>query len=401
MSSNRRQVPLNKKKMVKIAIVITIVLAVLLVLMQVLKKKVGDEFGNEEEIEVLTAEVTMGSISTTISGSGSLEYEEADEVSIPQTVEINEIYVQAGDTVKEGDILASVNSASVVTAMNEVQEELDTLDEELSEVSEEDAEDKITAGVDGRVKKIYVKDEEDVADAMYDHQALMLISVDGYMAVDVSTDALTKGEEVTVKTSGGKKYTGTVDSVWVGSSVMTSMMAEEEEAPSYVLGETTLCALTPDDGVKVDITIDELDILAISMGQECEITMDAFPGQSFAGKVSGIGQSGTNSGGNAKYTVTISMTKETDMLLGMNASVRLVMNTEKDVLIIPEEALVEQEGKVFVYTEYDEKTDELDGITEVATGLSDGQNVQITEGLESGQEYCYRYADTISYSFVR
>lgn len=120
MSSNRRQVPLNKKKMVKIAIVITIVLAVLLVLMQVLKKKVGDEFGNEEEIEVLTAEVTMGSISTTISGSGSLEYEEADEVSIPQTVEINEIYVQAGDTVKEGDILASVNSASVVTAMNQV-----------------------------------------------------------------------------------------------------------------------------------------------------------------------------------------------------------------------------------------------------------------------------------------
>ena len=220
MSSIRRQVSFNKKKMVKIAVVIAIVLVVLLILMQVLKKKVGDEFGNNEEVEVLTAEVTMGSISTTISGSGSLEYEDADEIAIPQTVEINEIYVQAGDTVAEGDILASVNSASVVAAMNEVQEELDALDEQLSKVSEEETEDKITSGVDGRVKKIYVKDEEDVADAMYDHKALMLISVDGYMAVDVSTDALVKGDEVTVKTSGGKKYTGTVDSVWAGKATI-------------------------------------------------------------------------------------------------------------------------------------------------------------------------------------
>jgi len=168
MSSIRRQVPLNKKKLVKIALVFVAILAVLLVLMQVLKKKVGDEFGNDEEVEVLSAEVSVGSISTTISGSGSLEYEDADEISIPQTVEINDIYVQAGDTVEEGDILASVNSASVVVAMNEVQEELDALDKQLSEVSEGDVEDTITSGVDGRVKKIYVKDEEDVADACVD-----------------------------------------------------------------------------------------------------------------------------------------------------------------------------------------------------------------------------------------
>lgn len=81
MSSIRRQVPLNKKKMAKIGIIFVIVLAILLILMQVLKKKVGDEFGNEEEVEVLSAEVSVGSISTTISGSGSLEYEDADTIS--------------------------------------------------------------------------------------------------------------------------------------------------------------------------------------------------------------------------------------------------------------------------------------------------------------------------------
>lgn len=220
MSSIRRNLPLNNKKVVKIALAIVVLLVALLILVQVLRNKVSDEFGDKDESEVQTAEVTIGSISTTISGSGSLEYEESDEITISQTVEVNEIYVKAGDTVEEGDILVSVNSASVMTAMNEVQTELDSLDKQLAELAGKETEDIITAGVDGRVKKIYVKDEEDVADAMYDHKALMLISVDGYMAVDVETDELRAGDSVSVKTSAGKTYTGTVDSVWAGKATI-------------------------------------------------------------------------------------------------------------------------------------------------------------------------------------
>lgn len=220
MSAVRRKEPVDKKKLKKIAAIAVAVLAVILLLLFFMRKKVRNTFGKKNTSEVQTAEVTTGSISTTISGSGTLENEESKEITVPQTVEIKEIYVDTSDEVAEGDMIASVNSASVVTAMNEIQEELDALDEELSKVTEEEAEDTITAGVSGRVKKIYGKAGKNVADVMYKKEALMLLSVDGYMAVDIETESLKKGDSISVKSSDGTKYTGTVDSVWGGKATI-------------------------------------------------------------------------------------------------------------------------------------------------------------------------------------
>lgn len=251
MSSIRRKEPLDKKKVAKIVLVVGIALVAVIILIFALRNKVSDQFGKDDETEVQTAEVTVGSISTTISGSGTLSNEEANEITIPQTVEVTEIYVNTSDTVKEGDMLASVNSASVVAAMNEIQEELDALDEELSEVAEEEVEDTITSGVAGRVKKIYAKAGKNVADIMYKRQALMLISVDGYMAVDVETDALAKGDSVTVKTSDGTKYTGTVDSVWGGKATVLIT----DNGTTY--GDTVTVSLGDDKTAEGDLYIHE------------------------------------------------------------------------------------------------------------------------------------------------
>ena len=95
------------------------------------------------------------------------------------------------------------------------------------------------------------------------------------------------------------------------------------------------------------------------------------------------------------------MEKNSDMLLGMNASVTIGLSTVSNILTIPVKALVEQDGLVYVYTDYNEKKDELSGLVEVSTGISDGENVQILNGLEAEQEYYYRYADTIAYTFVK
>lgn len=220
MSAVRRKEPVDKKKLKKIAVIAVAVLAVILLLLFFMRRKVRNTFGKKNETEVQSAEVTAGSISTTISGSGTLENEDSEEITVPQTVEIKEIYVDTSDVVAEGDMIAAVNSASVVTAMNEIQEELDALDEELSKVTEEEAEDTITAGVSGRVKKIYAKAGKNVADVMYKKEALMLLSVDGYMAVDIETESLKKGDSISVKSSDGTKYIGTVDSVWGGKATI-------------------------------------------------------------------------------------------------------------------------------------------------------------------------------------
>ena len=175
----------------------------------------------------------------------------------------------------------------------------------------------------------------------------------------------------------------------------------EETEPDYTFEETVICSLSPNDVVEIPITVDELDIGLVKEGQKCTVTLDAFASQSFDAVIEDINYSGENEGGNTKYTVTVSMEKNEDMLLGMNASVTIAVSSVSNILTIPVEALVEQDGAVYVYTEYNEKKDELGGLVEVTTGISDGLNVQILSGLETEQNYYYRYADTIAYTFIK
>ena len=202
-------------------------------------------------------------------------------------------------------------------------------------------------------------------------------------------------------TTGGMTggFTGGMSGDMSGYPSEQDMMIEEIEN-TYIFEETSVCTLSPNDVANIEIQIDELDINKISLDQTCEITLSAFTGQNFEGKVIGIDKAGENSGGNTKYTVTIQMNKQDNMLLGMNASVKIPLQTAENVLVIPEAALVEKDGAVYVYTEYKERGDELGGLVEVTTGLSDGENVEILSGLEADQDYFYRYAETISYTFL-
>ncbi len=174
-----------------------------------------------------------------------------------------------------------------------------------------------------------------------------------------------------------------------------------EEDDTYTFRETTLGTLVPNDIVSVEISVDEMDIGSIVIGSEAALTLDAFPGQSFEGKITALDPFGTNSGGNTKYTVVVSMDKQDNMLLGMNASVQIGLDEDADVLLVPEAALVETEAGCCIYTVYDEETEELGGLTEVTVGIADGTNAEILSGLESGQDIYYKYAGTIEYTFVR
>lgn len=88
------------------------------------------------------------------------------------------------------------------------------------------------------------------------------------------------------------------------------------------------------------------------------------------------------------------------MLDGMNASVKIVTATSNAAVAIPVAALVEDDGRTYVYTTYDARDDELGVLVEVETGVSDGDLVEILSGLNLGNTFYYRYADTVTYSFL-
>ena len=183
--STKRKKKINKAKLVKIIVITTVVLALVVFGIIILKKKIGEKYGTTAETEILSATVEKNGISTTVSGSGRLTDDDVEKLSVPENVEIEEYVVSAGDTVEEGDVLAKVNTQSVITAMAVLQSDIDALDEKLEEASDAEISSKITASVSGRIKKIYAAENDKVIAVMNENNALMVISADGYMAVQL------------------------------------------------------------------------------------------------------------------------------------------------------------------------------------------------------------------------
>lgn len=170
---------------------------------------------------------------------------------------------------------------------------------------------------------------------------------------------------------------------------------------SYDTTKKDAAVITADEEMTVHIQVDELDIRTLETGMEATVTLDALPGSSFTGAITAINPYGENSGGNTKYTVTVTLPRDEKMLSGMNASVKITTGVSGTVPTVPAAAVVFDAGKSWLYTGYNEKTDTLTDPVEIQTGLSDGSLVELLSGLSEGSSFYYRYADSIEYSFVR
>ncbi len=172
-------------------------------------------------------------------------------------------------------------------------------------------------------------------------------------------------------------------------------MTTQTENDRFPTTETTILSVTPQDTMTVEITVDELDILSVRAGQEATVTLDALKGQAFTGTITGVNTTSTNEGGNSKYTAEVELPRTAYMLGGMNASVNITVEERENVLLIPSAALTEQDGKPAVYTAWDSHSEELQNLTVIETGLSDGQQVQVLSGLSEGELVWYRYYDKL------
>ena len=167
--------------------------------------------------------------------------------------------------------------------------------------------------------------------------------------------------------------------------------------PAYTIAEQELCTVTPQEKMLITVSIDELDILSLSLGQEADLYLDALPTMGFTATVTEIDTEGENSGGNTKYSVTLALDRQAQLYPGMNGTVCFLRTEKQDVLTVPLAALEEDGTRTVVYTAYDPETDALLSPIEVQAGISDGTDVEILSGLALGEPYYYRYAESISY----
>lgn len=200
----------------------------------------------------------------------------------------------------------------------------------------------------------------------------------------------TKTVKETQQSTTGNKITDAVSSSSVLSSSTKSSenITEGSSDSSIEISQVEIFTIAPSDSMVLSVSVDELDINSVACGQNAVITMDAFENKEFSGTINNVGTTATTSGGSSKYTVDIILNKEDGMLQGMSASAIININEANDVILIPSDAISERGGASFVYTG---KTDEgqLTDEIQIKTGLSDGTNVEVTEGLSEGDTVYY------------
>jgi HlyD family secretion protein len=138
--------------------------------------------------------------------------------------------------------------------------------------------------------------------------------------------------------------------------------------------------------LKIDVEIDELDIASIETGDEATVTFDALPEKTFTANILKINPVGAAQNNVTKYTVTLSLENASGVMLGMSADVQIVSERVADVLLIPVEAIQTINGEKFVVFEgdIDKDRDYTAATHKVVTGITDGVNIEVTEGLSEG-----------------
>ena len=217
LSKNKK---LRRRKVLRtVLITIAVIAAILITTVIVLTRKVEKRFA-AAAAEVQSYQVTTGTIHTIVSGTGVLTEEDLEEITVPSGVEITEVVVDAGDTVRKGDLLATVDLATVMTSLTSLQDQMNDLDKDINAAKGDKASTQISAGVSGRVKIIHAEAGDDVSLCMAEHGALAVLSLDGFMAADLETDKLSKGDLVSVTRENGTVLEGKVSSAAGGKATV-------------------------------------------------------------------------------------------------------------------------------------------------------------------------------------
>ncbi len=169
---------------------------------------------------------------------------------------------------------------------------------------------------------------------------------------------------------------GTGGMVSAGLSAQTSALS----ASSPVL---TIANLRNNYTIKV--SLNEVDIPKLKLGQDAIITVDAFSGKRFKGSVTQVDAVGTNIAGVVTYNVNIAISNPIPELKpGMTANVDIEVDKAENVLSVPNSAVKPYKGGRAVRI-LDEKTKKLVFIP-VVVGVKGEDKTQIVKGIKEGQE---------------
>ncbi|QFP75198.1 efflux RND transporter periplasmic adaptor subunit [Deinococcus sp. AJ005] len=157
------------------------------------------------------------------------------------------------------------------------------------------------------------------------------------------------------------------------------------DAGTVVSSGATILTILDDTSLNLPVQIDETEIAGVQAGQNASVTLDAYDGQTFNGKVVRVSPGATQSSGISVFTATVTLPNPNGQLRsGMTAEAEIIQSEERG-LLVPNKAIQTVRNRSYV---------EVPGATpdagpervRITAGASDGTNTVVTEGLEAGQD---------------
>lgn len=181
-----------------------------------------------------------------------------------------------------------------------------------------------------------------------------------------------------------------------GQVITKTVKAGDKIDRSSSSSTSTLAVIYDLSEVTFEMSVDELDVSRVKVGQTVNVTADAIEGKTFTGKVTNISLQSSQSNGVTNYPVTVTLDEVGDLLPGMNVDGTIILDQVDDALMIPVDSLMRGNR---VYVKDDSVTEQKGNVpagfraVEVETGISNDDYVQITSGISEGDEV---YVDSAS-----
>ena len=331
--------------------------------------------GEKAKVEYTSEAAAKQNISTSITATGTIEPVTEVEVGTQVSGIIDRIYVDYNSEVHKGQIIAELDKTNLLSELASAQSNLNNSQASLTYQ---------TANYK-RYKALYEKG---------------LVSANDYENAKLSYEQAV--QQVKVQQQNVQKAQTNLGYATITSpidGIVLSKEVEEGQTVASAMTTPTLFIIAQDlTDMRVIADIDEADIGGVKEGQRVSFTVDAFPDDTFEGKVTQVRQEATTESNVVTYEVVISAPNEHLKLKpGLTANVTIYTRERNGVLAVPSRAIrftpnevLLQEDETVIDTDAPTKVWTKEGNTfkahKVETGMSNGIYTEIISGIKPGTE---------------
>lgn len=299
--------------------------------------------------------------------------EPRDEIEIKPQISgiISEVLVEAGDLVKEGDVIARIKVIPEASQLSSAQNRVD-----VAQIALDDAKAKYERSKMLFEKKVIAREEFETSEATYERAVKELAGArDAVRIVREGVSELNAKESNTMVRS---TISGLVLNVpiKVGSSVILSNTFNDG---------TTIATVADMNNLIFKGNVDETEVGQLAVGMPMTISIGAMPEEHPSAVIEYISPKGTSANGANTFEIKAALSDlpEEGLRAGYSANAAVTLKSVTNVLTVPESVVEYSGDSTFVYCLTDTVPVQKWRRTPVKTGLGDGISLHVESGIDS------------------